>query len=118
MAKREVKRTNVVTIRLTDEERLEWETKAKMAGVNLSTLIREAMGRVRVWSAKDRNLEQERSREIARIGNNLNQIARWVNRYRTAREAVELFPYLAAIERALKELYYPPKKQSKNSDVS
>ena len=42
-----------------------------------------------------------RSRQIARIGNNLNQIARWANTFKASAEAVEVIAHLIAIERAL-----------------
>ena len=47
------------------------------------------------------DLERERTRDLARIGSNLNQIARWANTYRENAEAVEVIAHLAAIERAL-----------------
>ena len=42
-----------------------------------------------------------RTREVARIGSNLNQIARWVNTHKTAAEAAEIVAHLVAIEREL-----------------
>ena len=51
-----------------------------------------------------REVERERTREIARLGNNLNQIARWANRHKSSLEAVEVIVHLAAIERALRDL--------------
>ena len=35
-------------------------------------------------------VERERTRQVARIGSNLNQIARWANTYASAAEAVAL----------------------------
>ena len=46
-------------------------------------------------------LERERTRELARIGSNLNQIARWANTRKENAEAVEVVAHLVAIERAL-----------------
>ncbi len=40
----------------------------------------------------------------ARIGNNLNQIARWANTYKWGAEAVSVVAHLSAIERALEPL--------------
>ena len=45
--------------------------------------------------------ERERTRQVARIGSNLNQIARWANTYASEAEAVEVVAHLVAIERAL-----------------
>ena len=49
-------------------------------------------------------MARERTRQIARISNNPNQIARWANTYKTATEAVEVIAHLVAIERALAAL--------------
>ncbi len=98
---RKVQRTNTISIRLTDEEKLDWELKAHAAGLTISQLAREAMGRVKVTNIKDRSIQMERTRQIAKIGNNLNQIARWANTYTNTAEAVEIVTYLIAIEQAL-----------------
>ena len=45
-----------------------------------------------------------RTREVARVGNNLNQIARWANTHKGAVEAVEIVARLVSIERALRAL--------------
>ncbi len=52
------------------------------------------------WHAKER----ERTQQVARIGNNLNQIARWANTHKGAIEAVEVIGHLIAIERGLAAL--------------
>ena len=49
-------------------------------------------------------VEHERTRQVAHIGNNLNQIARWANTYASAAEAVEVAGQLVAIERAIAAL--------------
>ena len=54
-----------------------WQAKAAAAGVSLSALLRQAMARTQTWTAPAREVERERTRQIARIGSNLNQIARW-----------------------------------------
>jgi hypothetical protein len=98
---RKVQRTNTISIRLTETEKLDWELKAHAAGVSTSQLAREAMNRVRVINVGDRAIQIERTRQIAKIGNNLNQIARWVNRYKTTAGTVEVVTHLIAIEQAL-----------------
>ena len=39
--------------------------------------------------------------QIARIGNNLNQLARWANTHKTATEAVTVIAHLVSFERSL-----------------
>ena len=64
------------------------------------------MARTRTWTTPAAEVERERTRQVGRIGNNLNQIARWANTHSSAAEAVEVVGHLAAIERALAAL--PP----------
>ena len=68
------------------------------AGVPLSDLLRHSMARTRTWTAPAVAVERERTVQVARIGNNLNQVARWANAYAPA---VEVIAHLIAIERAL-----------------
>ena len=98
---RKVQRTNTISIRLTDSEKLDWELKAHAAGLTISQLAREAMNRVKVMNVSDRAIQIQRTYQIAKIGNNLNQIARWANTYTNTIEAVEVITYLIAIEKAL-----------------
>ena len=98
---RKVQRTKPIAVRLTDEEKLDWDLKAHAAGLSISELVRQAMSRVRIHHVGDRAVQIERTRQIAKIGNNLNQIARWVNRYKTSADTVEVVTHLIAIEQAL-----------------
>ncbi len=73
------RRTAVVTARVSAAEFADWRAKAAAAGVPLSALIRRAMARTRTWTARAAEVERERTREVGRIGNNLNQIPRSAN---------------------------------------
>ena len=56
-------------------------------------------------AAPARAVERERTRQIARVGNNLNQIARWAHTHRDEDlAAVEVLAHLVAIERELAAL--------------
>ena len=101
---RKVQRTKPIAVRLTDEEKLDWDLKAHAAGLSISELVRQAMNRVKIHHVGDRAVQIERTRQIAKIGNNLNQIARWVNRYKTTADTVEVVTHLVAIEQALLDL--------------
>ena len=94
----------MVAVRVTPSESADWRAKAAAAGVPLSALIRRAMARTRTWTAPAAEVERERTRQVGRIGNNLNQIARWANTHKGAVEAVEIVAHLVAIERALRAL--------------
>ena len=90
-----------VKVRASDAERAEWHAKARSAGLTLSDLVRRSLDRARTWTVPHADVERERTREVARVGNNLNQIARWAN---THKGAVEVIAHLIAIERALTAL--------------
>ena len=94
-------RALIAQARVSEAELAEWRAKAAAAGVPLSELLRRAMARTRTWTAAAAEVERERTRELARIGSNLNQIARWANTYKENAEAVEIVAHLVAIERDL-----------------
>ena len=79
-----------VKIRASEAERAEWHAKARSAGLTLSDLVRRSVRRVRPWTVAHAEVERERTRELARIGANLNQIARWANTFKANAEAVEI----------------------------
>ena len=93
-----------VKIRASEAERAEWHAKARSVGLSLSDLVRRSIDRVRTWTVAHTELERERTRELARIGSNLNQIARWANTHKENAEAVEVVTHLVAIERVLDAL--------------
>ena len=93
-----------VKIRAREAERTEWHAKARSVGLSLSDLVRQSIRRVRTWTIAHAELERERTRELARIGSNLNQIARWANTHKENAEVVEVVAHLVAIERALDTL--------------
>ncbi len=95
------RRTVMVAARVTPAEHAAWQDKAAAAGVSPSALLREAMARTRTWTAPALAVESERIRQIARIGNNLNQLARWANTHKTAAEAVAVIANLVSFERSL-----------------
>lgn len=98
---RDQQRTVTIKIRVTGAEQAGWQTKAEAAGVSVSELLRSAMTRVKTWTPVNAEIERERNRELAKIGNNLNQIARWANAYKSAADAIEVVSHLRSIEQML-----------------
>ena len=98
------RRSAVVRARVLPSEHAAWKAKAAAAGVSPSDMLRQAMARTRTWTARAAAVERERTRQVARIGNNLNQIARWANTHAETAEAVEVIAHLVAIERAIAQL--------------
>ena len=101
------RRSVEVHLRVSPAERAAWKAKAAAAGLSLSALLRQAMARTQTWTAPAMAVERERSRQIARIGNNLNQLARWANTHASPIEAVRVTDRLRAVERALRALARP-----------
>ena len=98
------RRTGQIHLRASPAEIADWRAKAAAAVMPLSDLVRQAMARTRTWTAAAADAERERTRQVARIGNNLNQIARWANTHAEAAEAVEVIAHLVAIEREIARL--------------
>ena len=98
------RRPAIAHARVSADELAAWHAKAAAAGVSLSALLRQAMARTQTWTAPARAVERERTRQIARIGSNLNQIARWAHTHLDDLAAVEVLAHLVAIERALAQL--------------
>ena len=86
-------------VRTTQTERARWRAKAEAAGLSLSALVRRALVRTQTWTVANTDVARRRNRELARIGVNLNQIARWANTHKSAAEAVEVIAHLAALAR-------------------
>ena len=97
-------RTVIAHARVSAAEFAAWQAKAAAAGVTLSELLRQAMSRTQAWTAPAMEVERERTRQVARIGSNLNQIARWANTHLDELAAVEVIAHLVAIERELAAL--------------
>ncbi|HMM40118.1 MAG TPA: plasmid mobilization relaxosome protein MobC [Desulfovibrio sp.] len=88
-----------IKLRVSEEEKAEFEAKAEAAGMTLADLIRYRLLQYRM---RKTSVEQESLRLIARAGANLNQVARWVNTYKSEAEAIKVIVYLDAVLRELK----------------
>lgn len=106
------KKTHEICFLVSFDEKLTIQAKASSMGMNVSEFVRYSVRQVRVTTPHDRNLEKERSRQIAKIGNNLNQIAKWVNSFRSAADSVMVCGELKKIRLALERLYYPKRLRS------
>ena len=118
---RDQQRKAIIKVRVTGAEQAGWQTKAEAAGVSVSELVRRAMNRVKTWTPVNAEIERERNRELAKIGNNLNQIARWANTHKETTDAIEVVSHLRAIEQMLDSSFsYRPtaRDDAKNSDLS
>ena len=112
-------RSALVQVRVRPAELAAWRAKAASAGLSVSDLVRQAMARTGAWTPSPADAERERAleverrrtREVARIGNNVNQIARWANEHKSAADAGEVLVRLVAIEQALRGLSLPSSRK-------
>lgn len=90
-----------IKIRTTDEEKRHWQDIAENKGVSLSELVRSSLGGLRLRKRREPpKVAPELLRELARIGNNLNQLAHAANRKKPL-EAAPLLIRLIEIDREL-----------------
>ena len=88
-------RSTAVVIRVHPEERDLLKLNAGLHGMSVSDYIRQTCLGLRLRRTPE---EKRRLRELARIGSNLNQIARWANTYKESLEAVEVLAALTRLE--------------------
>ena len=113
LTKRE-KRDKWVNIKVTEKERNEWQAFAQLKDKNLSDVLRQLIAdemgvKIRLENLPvkkkqvraSRKINPELLRELAKIGNNLNQIARWANTYKSDADALEVVQALLSIQRAM-----------------
>jgi len=103
-----MERNKWIHIRVTDAERQAWQLIAQSHQLTVADLIRRKLGESQPTGRQPKRrkrLCQQADpvliRELARIGNNLNQIARWANTYKFAAEAITVCVHLLAIQRLL-----------------
>ncbi|RJK96623.1 plasmid mobilization relaxosome protein MobC [Paracoccus aestuarii] len=93
-----------IEIRTTPEEKRRWQEIAENKGVSLSELVRSALGGQRLRKRREPpRVDPDLLRELARMGNNLNQLARATNR-RQPVPAAALLVRLIEIDRELSAL--------------
>ena len=93
-----------IEIRTTPEEKRRWQDIASNKGVSLSELVRSVLGGQRLRKRREPpRVDPDLLRELARMGNNLNQLARAANR-RQGLPAAALLMRLIKIDRELSAL--------------
>lgn len=93
-----------IELRIADETKMAWEEKAGKAGLSLSDLIRHGVDGVHIRKRERIGVDPTLLRQLAQIGNNLNQLARWANRDKRGVEALAVIARLIEIDRELEAL--------------
>lgn len=100
-----------VNVKVTEAERDSWKAFADSQGYSVADLFRLLFANAAAQPSKLHKKQRRKThkadpellRELAKIGNNLNQIAKWANTYKTEADAVQVVQALIAIERSLPE---------------
>ena len=94
-------RTRFIKIRVSEIELEEIKTKATEADLSISDLFRQLILNTRI---RQNRSEKELIRQIARIGSNINQLARWANTRKNRPLALETVLWLNRIYNSVKQL--------------
>ncbi|MHB8978785.1 MAG: MobC family plasmid mobilization relaxosome protein [Trichloromonadaceae bacterium] len=106
-------RVGWLKVRVSPEEKTRLQARADAEGITVADLVRARI-EARLTEAPPPRKRQrppmdparaELVRQIAKIGNNLNQIAAWCNTYKAAAESVQVVAHLVAIEQELENVY-------------
>ena len=100
MKENKERRSAWIKMRVTPDEKKLIESKASAQEQTVTDFLRQ---RALDFRLRQSPLEKERIRQLARIGSNMNQIARWANTYKKRAEAVEVITRLILLERELHE---------------
>ena len=120
-----MKRDKWVHVKVSESERSEWQRLAQVQGASVADLVRAAVGGVALSNRQAperrpvKRVDPELIRELGRIGNNLNQVARWANYYKADADAEQVLAVLLAIERDLSEIradFSPRRKKKPGAD--
>lgn len=103
-------RTAWIKLRVTQPEKESIIAKAASQGQTVTDFIRQ---RALDYRLRQTPLEKERVRQLARIGANLNQLARWVNTHKSRVDAVNVLTALVSLEQTLRDTPPPPDSEDK-----
>ncbi|MDL2316670.1 plasmid mobilization relaxosome protein MobC [Desulfovibrio sp. OttesenSCG-928-A18] len=101
-------RTALVKLRVTPAEKEAIIAKANAQAQTVTDFIRQ---RALDYRLRQTHLEKEHVRQLARIGANLNQLARWVNIHKERAEVIDVLVALASLERELRGTPPPPEHE-------
>ncbi|OEU70812.1 MAG: hypothetical protein BA863_11930 [Desulfovibrio sp. S3730MH75] len=96
---KEEKRTAWITLRVAPAEKENLILQAKVEELSMGDFLRQQLDRPKVRKTK---AERQKVIQLARIGNNLNQISRWANTYKKNAEAAQILIGLIEIRELLK----------------
>lgn len=93
-----------VEVRFSEKELELLREKSIAADSSMSELIRESVLRVRVWDKPSKKLVQQQTAQLAKIGNNLNQIAKYHHVKKGDVDAIQVVSALVQIRSELEKI--------------
>lgn len=105
-------KTKVIAVRLPCSLVEKWQSKAAASDMNVSDFVRqsvdessiEIVGRRRKTPRMTKAADPALVLQLARIGNNLNQLGRWCNTYKAGADAALILSALLKIEEGVRVL--------------
>ena len=90
-------RPHVIKFRVSDEEYALLQAKARQANMDMTTLLRDHIHRVRIHPADD----VQCLLVLTRIHRNVEVLQQWTKTYRQGADAVSIMAHLVALEREI-----------------
>jgi NRPS condensation-like uncharacterized protein len=87
-------RDHFIKVRVTETEFADFRARASEAGMTVSDLVRFRLTGYRV---RQTDSDKDKLRHLARIGSNVNQLARWANSRKAAAPALEVALWLSRL---------------------
>lgn len=96
-------RSQIIRLRVSETEKTEIQENARAAGMSLSDFLRHAGQKAKIPDKARSNAMRDLVRQVSRIGSNMNQVARWVNTYKSSADTVQVVAWLSALMREIKK---------------
>lgn len=90
-----------INIKITDKDKSVIKKKAHDADLTVSEFMRRCAMNKDIAHRVDIAYERDRLRTLNNASNNINQIAKWCNTYKSNADAIEVIKHLISIDRAL-----------------
>ena len=107
-------RGRFLKVRVSDNELMEVRAKAFDADMTVSDFLRFRLMNSRL---RQTGADKERLRQLARIGSNINQIARWANTHKAAGPALEVVLWLNRLTSAVMDMVQDETHEGGNGDA-
>jgi hypothetical protein len=105
LKEKKMPRDFLLKIRVTAEEREVIKATAAEAGLTVSDYTRQRLAHHRV---RQTAAERDTARQLARIGTNINQIARWANTYASGLQAIDIIMRLDELQADIRKFTERP----------